>query len=65
MNLSQAVKLACVSSAGVECNMVNFPSLLRMDDGGGGRQPRAGAGSGARTGTVLGLRRSSFSSKTL
>ena len=35
MNLSQAVKLACVSSAGVECNMVNFPSLLRMDDGGG------------------------------
>ena len=47
-----------------KCEMVNLPSLLGRDDSRGGLSPRVGAGSGARTGMVLGLGRSSFISKT-
>ena len=44
-----------------KCEMVNLPSLLGRDDSRGGLSPRVGAGSGARTGMVLGLGRSLFS----
>ena len=49
-----------------KCDMVNLPSLMGMDDSAvRGLMPRVGEGSGVRTGMVLGLGRSSFSSKTL